>query len=65
MGRPTVWSCPAWRNIDVNDPICIRLIAKTVYENDSNIKQKKDNKDNKRKDTKEISFYTLITRTIL
>lgn len=20
MGRPTIWSCPAWRNIDVNDP---------------------------------------------
>jgi hypothetical protein len=20
MGIPTIWSCPAWRNIDVNDP---------------------------------------------
>jgi hypothetical protein len=20
MGVPTIWSCPAWRNIDVNDP---------------------------------------------
>jgi hypothetical protein len=20
MGVPTIWACPAWRNIDVNDP---------------------------------------------
>ncbi len=20
MGSPTIWSCAAWRNIDVNDP---------------------------------------------